>query len=87
VIAIPEPVLSGCRDPGCAASSLRGGDTTWPGKAASLGPSLGHARATDPNDAGLWSLMIGTDNGRYDAYQSNTVRPIPLVVVEPGTDP
>jgi len=51
--------------------------------------SLGHASvvsATDADYARLWSLMNGTNNRRYDAYQAKTSRPIPLVVVEPATD-
>jgi hypothetical protein len=30
--------------------------------------------------------MNETNNGRYDAYQAKTTRPIPLVVIEPTTD-
>ena len=32
----------------------------------------------------LWGLMNATNHNRYDGYQSNTARPIPLVVVSPS---
>lgn len=32
----------------------------------------------------LWELMNGTNNRRYDAYQSKTSRPIPLVAIVPS---
>jgi F420H(2)-dependent quinone reductase len=41
---------------------------------------------SDPDYDRLWQLMNGTNNGRYDAYQAKTTRPIPLVVITPTTD-
>jgi F420H(2)-dependent quinone reductase len=32
----------------------------------------------------LWKLVNENNHGRYDAYQSQTSRPIPLVVVSPS---
>lgn len=46
------------------------------GRASVLQPS-------DPDYARLWQLMNATNNGRYDAHQAKTARPIPLVVIEP----
>jgi F420H(2)-dependent quinone reductase len=46
------------------------------------------ARVIESNDADyprLWELMNGTNNGRYDAFQSKTSRPIPLVAIVPNT--
>jgi F420H(2)-dependent quinone reductase len=40
-----------------------------------------------PEHAGMWQLMNETNNGRYDAYQAKTTRPIPVIVIEPTTDP
>ena len=38
----------------------------------------------DPDYGRLWKLVNKTNHGRYDAYQSKTSRPIPLVVVRPA---
>jgi deazaflavin-dependent oxidoreductase (nitroreductase family) len=49
---------------------------------------VGTATVIESSDADyprLWELMIQTNNRRYDAYQSKTSRPIPLVVVVPST--
>ncbi len=35
----------------------------------------------DPDYARLWRLVNDKNHGRYDAYQAQTARPIPLVVV------
>jgi F420H(2)-dependent quinone reductase len=46
----------------------------------------GHAAvvdAADPYYPRLWPLMNSTNHGRYDHYQSQTSRPIPLVVITP----
>lgn len=46
----------------------------------------GHAAAidaADPDYPRLWTLMNSTNHGRYDHYQSQTSRPIPLVVITP----
>ncbi len=37
--------------------------------------------STDADYPRLWELMNGTNSGRYDAYQSKTSRPIPLVAI------
>jgi deazaflavin-dependent oxidoreductase (nitroreductase family) len=39
--------------------------------------------ATDPDYPRLWTLMNSTNHGRYDHYQSQTSRPIPLVAITP----
>jgi F420H(2)-dependent quinone reductase len=47
----------------------------------------GRATVIDPTDADyqrLWELMNATNNRRYDAYQSKTSRPIPLVALVPN---
>jgi deazaflavin-dependent oxidoreductase (nitroreductase family) len=44
----------------------------------------GSATVIDSADAAyprLWELMNGTNHRRYDAYQSKTSRPIPLVAI------
>jgi F420H(2)-dependent quinone reductase len=49
--------------------------------------SPGTARVLEPGDeeyARLWRLVNDNNHGRYDAYQRNTARPIPLVVVAPS---
>lgn len=49
----------------------------------------GHAAVIDAADADyarLWTLMNSTNHGRYDHYQSQTSRPIPLVVITPVHD-
>jgi F420H(2)-dependent quinone reductase len=46
---------------------------------------LGTARPVDPSDPEyrrLWELMNGTNNRRYDAYQSKTSRLISLVTID-----
>lgn len=43
--------------------------------------------ASHPDYPRLWQLMNGTNNRRYDAYQAKTSRPIPLVAIEPATNP
>ncbi len=45
------------------------------------------ASVLEPGDddyARLWRLVNENNKGRYDAYQTMTSRPIPLVVVHPG---
>ena len=37
----------------------------------------------DPDYARLWRLCDSRNNGRYDAYQKNTARPIPVVRLTP----
>jgi F420H(2)-dependent quinone reductase len=37
--------------------------------------------ASDPDYVRLWTLMNSTNHGRYDHYQAQTIRPIPLVVI------
>lgn len=37
--------------------------------------------SSDPDYGRLWELMNRTNNRRYDAYQSLTSRPIPLVAI------
>jgi len=47
----------------------------------------GAARVVEREDADyarLWKLVNDNNRGRYDAYQSMTSRPIPLVVVSPS---
>jgi deazaflavin-dependent oxidoreductase (nitroreductase family) len=47
----------------------------------------GTARVLEPGDPDyerLWRLVNDNNHDRYDGYQSNTTRPIPLVVVSPG---
>ncbi len=36
----------------------------------------------DPDYARLWKLVNAVNGNRYDAYQSKTKRPIPLVALE-----
>ena len=46
----------------------------------------GSARIVDHDDedyARLWRLVNDNNHGRYDAYQTKTSRPIPLIVVAP----
>jgi deazaflavin-dependent oxidoreductase (nitroreductase family) len=38
-------------------------------------------QATDPNYPRLWKLVNERNHGRYDRYQTQTERPIPLVAV------
>ncbi len=38
----------------------------------------------DPDYERLWRLVNDNNHDRYDAYQSETTRPIPLIVVSPG---
>ena len=40
--------------------------------------------AGDPEYGRYWTLVNKTNHGRYDAYQTKTARPIPLVVVRPA---
>jgi deazaflavin-dependent oxidoreductase (nitroreductase family) len=40
--------------------------------------------AGDPDYERLWKLVNLSNRGRYEAYQSKTSRPIPLVVVRPA---
>ena len=45
------------------------------------------ARVVEKGDADydrLWRLVNDKNRGRYDGYQKNTERPIPLVVLEPA---
>ena len=47
----------------------------------------GTARVVERGDADyerLWRLVNDNNRGRYDAYQQQTARAIPLVVVSPG---
>jgi len=47
----------------------------------------GTARVLEPGDPDyerLWQLVNDNNHGRYDAYQSATTRPIPLIVLSPG---
>ena len=37
--------------------------------------------SSDPEYPRLWELMNGTNNRRYDAYQSRTSRSIPLIAI------
>jgi F420H(2)-dependent quinone reductase len=49
----------------------------------------GTATAIESSDADyprLWELISGNNNRRYDAYQSKTSRPIPLVAIVPGAE-
>ena len=41
--------------------------------------------STHPDYPRLWEPMNGTNNRRYDAFQSKTTRPIPLVAVASNT--
>ena len=48
--------------------------------------SAGTARVLEPGDEDyerLWRLVNDNNHDRYDAYQSQTTRPIPLIVVSP----
>ena len=40
-------------------------------------------KSPDPEYPRLWELMNGTNNRRYDAYQSKTSRSIPLIAIVP----
>ncbi len=40
--------------------------------------------SVDPDYSRLWGLMNAVNHDRYDAYQSKTARPIPMVVVRPS---
>jgi F420H(2)-dependent quinone reductase len=40
--------------------------------------------ATDPNYPRLWKLVNEQNHGRYDRYQTQTQRPIPLIGITPG---
>jgi deazaflavin-dependent oxidoreductase (nitroreductase family) len=47
----------------------------------------GTARAVEPSDPGyehLWKIVNENNHDRYDAYQRQTNRPIPVVVVTPS---
>ncbi len=49
--------------------------------------TAGTARVLERGDADydrLWRLVNDNNHGRYDAYQAQTERPIPLVVVSTG---
>ncbi len=49
--------------------------------------SAGTARVLEPGDEDyerLWRLVNDNNHARYDAYQHQTARPIPLVVVSPA---
>ena len=48
------------------------------GAARALGPS-------DPDYERLWTIVNGNNKDRYTAYQKQTSRPIPVVVVTPTT--
>lgn len=41
-------------------------------------------KSPDPDYPRLWKLMNQTNNRRYDAYQSRTSRPIPVIAITPG---
>jgi F420H(2)-dependent quinone reductase len=44
------------------------------------------ARIVEPDDPDyqrLWRLVNANNHGRYDAYQTKTSRPIPLIVLSP----
>jgi deazaflavin-dependent oxidoreductase (nitroreductase family) len=48
-------------------------------------PASARVLAPDDDDYGrLWQLVNENNKGRYDAYQIQTARPIPLVVVSPA---
>jgi hypothetical protein len=38
---------------------------------------------TDPEYDGLWSVVNENNHDRYSAYQKQTARPIPVIVVTP----
>jgi F420H(2)-dependent quinone reductase len=45
------------------------------------------ARVVDPNDvdyARLWKIVNENNRGRYAAYQKQTARPIPVIVLTPS---
>lgn len=47
------------------------------------------ARVLEPSDADyarLWKLANDNNRGRYDGYQAQTSRPIPIVVISPNGD-
>lgn len=47
----------------------------------------GKARVLEPEDQDyerLWRLVNENNNDRYNGYQSQTMRPIPLIVLSPG---
>ena len=49
--------------------------------------SPGIARVVESGDAEyarLWKLVNDNNHGRYDAYQQQTARPIPLVTISPA---
>jgi F420H(2)-dependent quinone reductase len=49
--------------------------------------TTGTARVLESGDQDyerLWRLVNDNNHDRYDAYQSQTTRPIPLIVVSPG---
>ena len=51
------------------------------------GRSNGTARAveaSDPDYQRLWKIVNDNNHDRYIAYQAQTTRPIPVVVVSPG---
>jgi hypothetical protein len=39
---------------------------------------------TDPDYERLWKLVNENNHDRYRAYEKQTTRPIPVVVVTPG---
>ncbi len=41
-------------------------------------------RPPDPDYARLWKIVNENNGDRYEAYQSETSRPIPVVVITPG---
>jgi deazaflavin-dependent oxidoreductase (nitroreductase family) len=59
------------------AVEIQVGRNSMPATARVLGPD-------DENYARLWRLVNENNKGRYDAYQTQTARPIPLVVVSPA---
>ena len=50
------------------------GRTSFPATAAEIGPG-------DPDYGRLWRLANDNNGNRYDAYQTKTTRPIPLVAL------
>lgn len=40
---------------------------------------------SDPEHPRLWALVNAGNHDRYEGYQARTARPIPVVIIEPGT--
>jgi deazaflavin-dependent oxidoreductase (nitroreductase family) len=54
------------------------GRTKTPARAVVIGHD-------DPDFARVWKLVNDKNSGRYDAYQTQTTRPIPVVALVPRT--